>query len=845
MTRSRKRKLQRLQSAPSRQAWVPLATALFAASTSIYAQQAPSAAEPAAQQGSGEGLEEIVVTAQKRSETLQSVPISIQVLGSEKLAEMQVASFDDYAKLLPSVSIESFGPGQGQAFFRGIVSTSNGYLHAGPRAVSGMYLDETPITTIGGNPDLHMYDVQRVEALAGPQGTLYGAGSLSGTLRVITNKPTTAKFEGGYDVQTGKASKGSLGGEFEGFVNVPLSENMAVRLVGYVDREGGFIDNVLSTRTYPLATYGGVTAPCTTPLSAQNGTPGATCPITVNNAAYAKSKFNATDTYGGRAALQLDLNDQWVVSPSLIYQYQKTTGNFSYDPNVGDLKVADFSTDASLDHWYQAALTVEGKIGDFELVYSGSYFDRHIYVASDYSQYNVAYDNATYGYNRLRDNSGNLINPAQNQIQTDHYGKLTHEVRLSSPATNPLQIIGGLFYQRQTDDTRDDYHLYGLGSNATYNYSVPGSPGSLYLGQFERVDRDYAVFADATWKINDHFKVSAGKREFVAYNTLDGFFGFNNAWTDNIVGDNFARSNGTAQCADAISTSRNLPCKNVNSAVREKGETHRLNGTIQIDPDHMVYATYSTGFRPGGPNRRPSLSAYNSDKLSNYEAGWKTSWLNHRVRFNGAAFIEKWDGVQLTIPGPNGINDIFNVGNARVTGVESDLTWLPIDSLELSAAGTHINAHTTTDFCGENRVIGTPGYGLPLASCPGTASSPSGTPLPITPNFKGNATARYKFTLDNYKMFAQAAVFHQSSATSILNVSQNAAIGDAPAFTTVDLSYGVGKDKWKAELFVKNAFDSRGELNRNTQCTAGYCFANPRVYPTTPQTFGVKFSNTF
>src|ERR1700691_528980 len=225
MTRSRKRKLARTH---ARWAGMPLASAMLASGGMGYA----------AETGEPSSLEEIVVTAEKRAEDLQKVPISLQVLSGEKLEQMQVTDFDDYAKLLPSLSFRSNGPSQTQLFFRGI-SSSNGtvQLHAGFLPSSGLYLDDLPVTTIGGALDVHMYDMARIEALAGPQGTLYGASSLSGTLRLITNKPDPSAFSASYDLKADKYGKGDGGGEFEGYVNIPLAENMAVRLVGYYDHQ--------------------------------------------------------------------------------------------------------------------------------------------------------------------------------------------------------------------------------------------------------------------------------------------------------------------------------------------------------------------------------------------------------------------------------------------------------------------------------------------------------------------------------------------------------------------------------------------------------------------------------
>src|ERR1700704_1488879 len=267
MTRSRKRKLQQTA---VKWAGMPLASAVFACTNVAYAQQAPSSGNEVI------GLEEVIVTAQKRTEDLQKVPISLTVLGTEQLEQHQVASFDDFAKLLPSVSYQSLGPGQNQLYFRGIASGGDG-LHAGSLPATGLYLDETPVTTIAGSLDIHMYDIQRVEALAGPQGTLYGASSLSGTLRIITNKPDPTKFSASYDVQaTQYGNSGEGGGSFEGYVNVPLTDHAAVRLVGFYQNDGGYISNKPGSVTYQRLNSDNTVAQ----------------PITVNNDSLVKNNAN-------------------------------------------------------------------------------------------------------------------------------------------------------------------------------------------------------------------------------------------------------------------------------------------------------------------------------------------------------------------------------------------------------------------------------------------------------------------------------------------------------------------------------------------------------------------------
>ena len=284
---------------------------------------------------------EIVVTATKREESLQKVPLSIQALGEETLDQQQVSSLDDFSKLLPSVSFQSFGPGQSQIYFRGVSSGGDG-LRTGPTPATGLYLDEIPVTTIAGSVDLHVYDIARIEALSGPQGTLFGASSLSGTLRLITNKPSTAGFEGGADLQVNKFGEGEFGGSLESFLNLPLSDNAALRVVGFYRRDGGYIDNIPGSRTFTL----------------DDSDP--TTNLTVNNAALVENDFNDVETFGGRAALKVDLNENWTVTPAIIYQDQKTSGPFLFDPRKGDLAVTDFQPTRNTDRWFQAALTVEG-----------------------------------------------------------------------------------------------------------------------------------------------------------------------------------------------------------------------------------------------------------------------------------------------------------------------------------------------------------------------------------------------------------------------------------------------------------------------------------------------------
>lgn len=796
---------------------MPLASAVLATGGVAHAQQV--------EQGF---LEEVVVTAQKRSEDLQKVPISLTVLGGEKLEQLQVSSFDDYAKFLPSVSFQSTGPGQAQLYFRGIATAGDG-LHAGSLPATGLYVDEIPVTTISGSLDMHVYDIARVEALSGPQGTLYGASSLSGTLRIITNKPDPSKFSAGYDVKGTKFGKGDAGGGIEGFVNIPLSDNVAVRLVGYVEHEGGYVDNVPFTNVYNRADANGVPFTCS-----RNNFGGAVAdPCTAAPTAnVAKKRANTVDSVGGRAALKVNLNDSWSVTPTVMYQHQKAPGNFAYNPKLGDLKVNDLTFGRNVDQWYQSALLVEGKIGNFDLLYSGGYFERRVSNVVDYSDYTVAYDSYNAGYTNFSDAAGTYIaDPTQYTVNKDKYTKLSHEIRLSTPQDYRLRGVIGAFYQRQTDDIRVEFSVDGLPER----YWVAGQPNVLYLSDQSRTDRDKALFTELNFDLTDKLKVTGGIRKFYVDNTLYGFFGYGT----------FLQYTGEKNCFAPATGDPTRPCIDTDKRVTENGETHKLNLTYQIDPDRMVYGTYSTGFRPGGNNRRFEIVPYGADRLTNFELGWKTAWFDRRVRFNGAIFFEKWKGAQYGIQGLNGITSILNAGNAESKGIEGDIVWAASDALTISAAATYLKAKLTTNFCSAPN-------GAVTTTCTAASTkpdpvlvAPEGTQLPVTPKLKANATARYKFAIGEYSSFVQGSVVHQGAKTYNLQASDNALVGELPSFTSFDLSAGTGMGNWHMEAYIENVFDKRGIIGRVSECGVDFCASNARAYATKPMNFGIKFGQKF
>ena len=819
---------------------VPLTAAIYLALSTVSFANAETQAAGEPQVAAGDKtatLEAVQVTAQKRKENLQKVPISIQVLGNKKLTEMNVSDFDDYAKLLPSLSYQSGEGGSSTPYFRGVVSGNDGN-HSGSSPSVGVYLDEQPVTTIGGALDVHIYDIERIEALAGPQGTLYGASSQSGTLKIITNKPDPSGFAAGYSLETNTVSNGGAGYVAEGYVNLPISEKAAIRLVAWDQHDAGYIDNVYGTRTFP------------------------TSGITINNANRVEKDYNDSTTLGARAALKLDLNENWSIAPTIMTQTKKSNGSFGFDPVVGELEITHFYPESKRDQFTQAALTVTGKVGNFDLVYAFSNLNRNIDSESDYNDYGFWYDTvAAYGGSAV-DNNGDLINPSQYIQAKDAYKKRSHEIRISSPQDQRFRFLAGFFMQDQSHDIEQRYKM----DNFADAYDVPGWPDTIWLTQQDRFDDSKAIFGEASFDITDQLTVTGGFRRFEQISALRGFFGFS-------AGYSSGSTYGEASCIAAGNTApyETAPCKVFDKVIKENGTLGKFNLTYKINDTKMIYATWSEGYRPGGINRRGTLPPYLSDFLTNYEFGWKTTWLDNRLSFNGALFRQKWEDFQFSIIGANGLTEIKNANQAQIDGLEMDVKWAATYNLQFTAGLAFYDAQLTANYCGQTlnsqpiticpagSVVNTDNGPVPFLTGP---LAPEGTRLPITSDFKGSLSARYTFDWAGYEPFIQGALVHQGSRTTDLRIAENNTLGTMPAYMVFDLSAGIGKDNWTLNLYVKNLFDKNTEFGRYTLCATAICgnqnpsvniypapaeYANGQVYTVAgqPRTIGIRFSQEF
>jgi outer membrane receptor protein involved in Fe transport len=799
---------------------------------------------------------EIIITATKREENLQNVPISVQVLGTRKLDELNISNFEQYTKQLPSVTFQTAQPGFTTVYMRGIATGGDDSNHSGSLPTVGSYLDEQPVTTIGGTLDVHIYDIARIESLSGPQGTLFGASSEAGTIRIITNKPELGVTTGRIDSELNTVDHGGVGGKLEGMINIPIGDRIAFRAVGFYQHDAGYIDNV----------FGQVTL-CGDPTFDANGNVNGCVHngVHFDNSKFVKKDFNTLDTYGGRAALKIDLDDNWTVLPQFMYQKATAHGVWFEDADQGDLQTVRFQPEIAKDRFWQAALTVEGKISNFfDVTYAGAYMDRPRYTTSDYTDYTVAYDNyyESYGglanYFNFSDNNGNTINPRQHIIGTDHFTKMSQELRVATPADRPVRALVGAFYQDQKNHIFQDYLVDGLATNL----SVTGYPGTLWLTNQRREDKDWAVFGEANWDITHTLTVTGGLRFYRFDNTLYGFAGFapypNPAFSHtgesrclpvdpvtglHVPGVPFATGN----------SGLDIPCYNVadigsdGQAVPRRstgtGHIHRLNVQWKPQEGMMFYATWSRGFRPGGINRQPETPPYAPDFLTNYEAGWKTTFWGSRLRWDGAIYHQVWSGFQFGYLGPNSLTVIQNGRDAHVDGIETDLNYTS-GGLSLSAAAAYTNAKTSGNICHAAISVD------PSPTCSGLDSKgkpdfivvPSGSRLAITPKLKLSGTARYTWPVWTGKAHVQAAVSHQGSALSELRPDAEAITGKIKASTLLDLFIGYDWSRYSAELFATNVFDQRNQISRFVSCSI--C-DQVHIVPGRPRTLGLRLGYHF
>jgi iron complex outermembrane receptor protein len=744
-----------------------------------------------------QGIETIIVTSRKRIENIQDTPLSITALNSTKLDELGIENFDDYALMLPSLSYQSAGPGLSQVYMRGASDGGSGNASGSQPSVA-MYLDEQPVTAIGRNLDLHIYDIERVEALAGPQSTLFGASSQSGTIRIITNKPQEDSFEAGVDVSYGTTKSGDASHSLEGFVNLPVSDNAAIRLVAWTKKDGGYIDNIAGTRTYGLFTDGGNFST-----------------VEENNDDLIKENFNELTNSGARVALKVNLNDDWTATASYLTQKQETEGVWFQDSEnpsgeVGDLEVQRYFPDSMDDEFSQAALTIEGDFGSSSLVYAGSFMDRDVQYFNDYSDYADYFSTSWiqyYGceYYGTADVDVDCSSMAIFYNDDNQYKRNTHELRLQSTDNAPLQYIVGLYYEDASHDYRQEWIMDGMAQGADFRQF--GVSNLWYLTDQKRADKQSALFGEVSYAFTEQLTTTLGARWFENESKLVGVSGYG------LIAPGF-------------------PIINVDSKDEDSDSIFKFNLTYKIDDKKMVYLTWSEGYRPGGINRDETdlvSRIYKSDFVTNTELGWKTMWLDNNLRWNGAVYHMQWDDMQFTrfdssYGSPVGLT--VNASEAKIVGIESDITYLLTPDWTVTAAFNFNQAELAADLL------------------VGSNLSPEGTALPNVPDFKGNLTSRYNVDIGGYNSFAQIVYSYVGESYSDIYKYKtgdvNLDLRDINnSYSIVNLSAGIDMDGWGVNMYVDNLTDERAQLSR------GGASYDSTVTVNRPRNVGIRFHMLF
>ncbi|HAU08617.1 MAG TPA: TonB-dependent receptor, partial [Gammaproteobacteria bacterium] len=522
-------------------------------------------------------IEEVLVTATKRTESMQDIPVAVSALGEEALDQLGISNFEDYLLQLPNVTAGGSGPGQNTIYIRGVASTTPGLTVAGVAGLApnvALYLDEQPLAQPGRNLDVYAADLARVEVLSGPQGTLFGASSQAGTVRLITNKPDPSGNYASIDLGTAFTRKGEMSNNVEAMVNIPINDKLTVRGVVYVDNQGGYIDNVVGQRNLTESARfrpEGTVRSNGLPVSAGRAGFQSTADLSgvnfidADNSTRVEEDFNDTTYSGVRLSALWDINDDWSLTVAHTEQELETDGVFFADPNLGDLEIQRYEDDSLEDAFSNTNWTLAGRIGELEAIYTGAFTDRETDQFIDYADYIFVGQYLPYyicdgsvTYPGASAPSGTCQAPNMFVKSTSQTEVSSHEIRLSTDADRMVSATVGGFYSTLDLAEKNDFTYLGSRQAIAFNGETGFGPnfsaenstsdqgqwpnGVIFRNDVLRTDEQKGVFGEAKIRLNDEFAVTVGARwydvEVDLVGSAAGSFGNFGATTDNNAGNN-------------------------------------------------------------------------------------------------------------------------------------------------------------------------------------------------------------------------------------------------------------------------------------------------------------------
>ena len=937
-----------------------------AVSAAVAAAATPAVAQDVAEAEASGRLETVVVTATKRVESAQDVSVALQAVTGDTLRELGADTFDEYVEYLPNVVAAGNGPGKKEIYIRGSATEQTSVTISSAQGSApgvALYLDEQPVSFGGRNLDVFAADLERIEVLSGPQGTLFGASSQSGNLRLITRKPDPTGFDTGFNGRYASTSGGAPSAGADAFVNLPLGDAMALRVVVYSDSQGGWIDNIPATFTPSaevvdrnnVAGYG--------PLLAN-----ADSVQTARNDALVQDDWNDATYRGTRIGLSYDIGTSWEALVQHTAQTLEAEGSFVVDTSLGQEHAsARFSPEYNRDDFGLTTWTLTGRMGSLDAIYTGGHLSRDVDAVIDYTHYNNGGGYITYYLcsGNIYDSTGldpnNCYDPTKQYTEDTSNVRTTHEFRITTDATKRLHGIAGVYL-----NTAESTHIgdFGYASsndafaehiNSYYNNNSgdgfllgnttlptdgvnavgPRPPLTTFFNDFTRHVDELAFFGEIALDISNTLGVSLSARRYELTSQLTGASNFSFGCRYGIGGNaqrtSDGRCNGTDFSNDVTHRLRTLGTYNENgddsvilnarspngedgsprdlfrgggsnaatlaaiksgdldlSGLQADGSLEEVDTIIkasinwQPNDDMLFFVTYAEGYRPATQNRNAGQLSTNqrdvfenyvvpamavTDDLRSYEIGLKGDFPASYLRLNATLYRNEIQNLQMSRFDPSNVAFLFfveNVGDAEATGFDVDLQWAPTVSLTISSAFSVLSTELTRLNPQLNGI-----------------AVPTGSELPLAPKFAGNVRARYDFMMGGLDLDAYFAVavnyrgqsvsglvgsaefmddtlFRQSGYYSGLKWNDEGGtygtvpipegrIGSArrlprnsrfvnPPATTVNVSFGVSRDSWAAELYVNNATDESAQM---MQIAGAY---TPIVTEQRPRTVGLRLS---